>query len=243
MNEYIINCVECLRLLVYNEFKLNGGKKDSTDEKKSTISIGLAVLKSSSSATNSDDENNLLIKRFTLQVEHVLLNVLKKSDDLDEDWYFRDCILKCLYSKEAQYPANFKWQIQLRTGLGQMKQMSSAEDLFKLFSWRECDRKELNDDETLLNRLNIKPIKTMNHLINYNIRIQFFVEEEDSKAAASRKKYTRLFRKSKNRKSLEQDNDDYDDEDFATTDSDNDDPNASAQDTTFDSSFKKFKSK
>ena len=75
------------------------------------------------------------------------------------------------------------------------------------------------------------------------MKIQFFVEEEDvSKAVASRKKYTRLFRKSKNRKSLEQDNDDYAD-DFATTDSDDDDPNMSAQDTTFDSSFKKFKSK
>ena len=66
----------------------------------------MAVLKS----TNNEDSNiNLLIKRYTLQVEYLFLKTNDNSneeEEVDEDWYFRDAILKCLYSKDIQYPTS-----------------------------------------------------------------------------------------------------------------------------------------
>jgi hypothetical protein len=70
------------------------------------MKIGLAVLKSTSS-----EDSNLLIKRYTLQVEYLFQKIKdnfnkEEHQDLDEDWYFRDAILKCLYSKDIQYPTS-----------------------------------------------------------------------------------------------------------------------------------------
>ncbi len=78
----------------------------------------MAVLKSSEGSETSRIPNeNLLIKRYTLQIENLFENAANESDEdyvesknepvsaLDE-WNFRDSILRCLYSKETQFPAS-----------------------------------------------------------------------------------------------------------------------------------------
>ena len=67
-------------------------------------------------------KRNLLVKRFTLQIENLAEASVdsgdesgeeKAADEWDEDefnnkqeWQFRDSLLKCLYSQDAQYPAS-----------------------------------------------------------------------------------------------------------------------------------------
>ncbi len=74
------------------------------------------------SVKHSDEINrvNLLIKRYTVQIEMLDQTENVSEDDLDEDneinndillmnkleWQFRDSILKCLYSQDFQYPAS-----------------------------------------------------------------------------------------------------------------------------------------
>ena len=74
------------------------------------------------SVKHSDEINrvNLLIKRYTVQIEMIDQTENVSEDDLDEDnetnndillmnkleWQFRDSILKCLYSQDFQYPAS-----------------------------------------------------------------------------------------------------------------------------------------
>ncbi len=71
--------------------------------------IGLAVLKSINETDDSVSLANLLIKRYTLQIENLKTNADTDSDDecvsdLDE-WNFRESILKCLYAKDVKYPS------------------------------------------------------------------------------------------------------------------------------------------
>jgi len=70
----------------------------------------------------SEVKRNLLVKRFTLQIENLAEASVdsgdesgeeKAADEWDEDefnnkqeWQFRDSLLKCLYSQDAQYPAS-----------------------------------------------------------------------------------------------------------------------------------------
>ena len=84
------------------------------------------MLKSSEGSETSRTLNeNLLIKRYTLQIENACNESGENSEDcvvskenlnesigenepesaLDE-WNFRDSILKCLYAKETQFPAS-----------------------------------------------------------------------------------------------------------------------------------------
>lgn len=206
--EYITNCIESMRLILYKHFNLNNDKDIDLNTNK-IFSIGLAVLKS---VKSSDLRSNLLIKRYTLQIE--TLNLVesaedsddpdlnlnepgKNDNDLDEDLdqtellvtkrqecQFRDSLLKCLYSQNAQYIANFKWQIQLRTGTKEMQDISREEDLFKLFAWRQCDSEEITSvttkkrDSMGMNQISVKPIKTIETFDkNAIIRIQLFLEQ------------------------------------------------------------------
>lgn len=68
------------------------------------IKIGLAVLKAMSEDGPSNDVN-LLIKRYTLQIEK--LSQQSHETEIDE-WNFRDSILKCLYAKDIAYPKSKK---------------------------------------------------------------------------------------------------------------------------------------
>ena len=74
----------------------------------------------------SNSSANLLLKRFTLQVEDLHLSDATPTDGADTDdsddnqveedssaqngdldeWNFRESILKCLYSKDTKYPAS-----------------------------------------------------------------------------------------------------------------------------------------
>jgi hypothetical protein len=70
----------------------------------------------------SEVRRNLLVRRFTLQIENLAeasagsgdeSGEEKAADEWDEDefnnkqeWQFRDSLLKCLYSQDAQYPAS-----------------------------------------------------------------------------------------------------------------------------------------
>ena len=137
------------------------------------MKIGLAVLKSS--GESETDSSNLLIKRFTLQIENLKQLIDSDSDEsanepdieeIDEqepnkeslrtsqdEWQFRDSLLKCLYSQEPNYPfgikmqfyfaqylslaayytfKDFKWQIQIRTSNQSMQNACHNEDLFKV---------------------------------------------------------------------------------------------------------------
>ena len=54
---------------------------------------------------------NLLIKRYTLEIENVAADLNKKIDQNEDqllnpndEWNYRDSLLKCLYSKDNQYP-------------------------------------------------------------------------------------------------------------------------------------------
>lgn len=192
--EYITNCIESMRLILYEQNNLNNSEPIPT-ENQSLFSIGLAVLKSVNSSESTGV--NLLIKRYILQVESAQA-ILNDSDDSDSDanesievnsdddlndfeqeisitnkqeWEFRDSLLKCLYSQDTQYPSNFKWQIQLRTTKKKMNEISRKEDLFKLFAWRQCDSEEVtsvtsrkSSDLTSVNKISVRPIKTIEHL-------------------------------------------------------------------------------
>ncbi len=76
-----------------------------------------------STECNKPNENNLLLKRFTLQIDTSQLNndtgdkcMISmenniNTEDLDQqlavinndEWQFRDSLLKCLYSPDVQY--------------------------------------------------------------------------------------------------------------------------------------------
>jgi hypothetical protein len=169
-----------------------------------TFAIGLAVLKSFSEETDESMDKNLLIKRFTLQIENLKIPTsnpddTKSSDEEDndteetlDDWNFRESILKCLYAKDVKYPANFKWQIQIRSSKSEIKTMNTHEDLFKLFAWRQCEQEETTSCTTShsiskkssFNQISIRPIKTMNHLNKeHKLKVQLFVEEPMSNEA------------------------------------------------------------
>ncbi len=81
----------------------------------------------SASIVEANVKRNLLIKRFTLQIENLAIGRLdsqgssedeeKAVEGWDEDnescnidfkqeWQFRDSLLKCLYSEDAHYPAS-----------------------------------------------------------------------------------------------------------------------------------------
>lgn len=78
------------------------------------------MLKSVSTIENDSEKNinataaaatndfNLLIKRYTLQIECLLLrgehNTCANSESTADEWNFRESILKCLYAKDVQYP-------------------------------------------------------------------------------------------------------------------------------------------
>ena len=95
------------------------------------MEIGLAVLKSS--GDSETDSSNLLMKRFTLQIENLKQLIDSDSDEsakepdieeIDEqepnkesllrssqyEWQFRDSLLKCLYSQEPNYPFGMRMQ-------------------------------------------------------------------------------------------------------------------------------------
>ena len=65
---------------------------------------------------NESDENvaNLLLKRYTLQIENLKINVDKSEcDDVDsqsvndlDEWNFRESILKCLYARDIKFPSS-----------------------------------------------------------------------------------------------------------------------------------------
>ena len=80
---------------------------------------------------DTNENENLLIKRFTLQIEDLKMAHDQDSSDEDEfgsnnqvadldEWNFRESILKCLYSKHSRFPAGsliygsfFKLRIRL----------------------------------------------------------------------------------------------------------------------------------
>lgn len=62
------------------------------------------MLKAMSEDEPANDVN-LLIKRYTLQIE--MLGRHGHQDEMDE-WNFRDSILKCLYAKDIVYPKSKK---------------------------------------------------------------------------------------------------------------------------------------
>jgi hypothetical protein len=75
--------------------------------------IGLALIKE---PTDSSQNANLLIKRYTLEIDDLASNSSSQEAnkfienneemllDSDDEWNFRDSILKCLYSKDVSYP-------------------------------------------------------------------------------------------------------------------------------------------
>ena len=100
-DEIITRLIEKLKTIVQNFYMLFFKPK-----------IGLALIKETSESNPVD--TNLLIKRYTLEIEDLnessALRILNDSNELvlseDEEWEFRDSILKCLWSKEFQYSSS-----------------------------------------------------------------------------------------------------------------------------------------
>jgi hypothetical protein len=114
--EYIANCVECMRLLMYKSYQVNSGEPtNQTPREKPTISVkfsqyfsrfascsfhlnfGINLTKKIGMAILSESK---LVKRFTLQIERLISTQTSNQDQHDDDWQFRDAVLKCLYSKD-----------------------------------------------------------------------------------------------------------------------------------------------
>lgn len=204
--EYITNCVECFRLLLYKSYNLNEPSQEATKLGKSRSStIALAILKNDS---DEDSASNMLIKRYTIHIESLADADLNDSDGQDDDGEdeeaskssglsnrmqneFRDSILKCLYAKDINYTtSSFKWQIQLRSSSQKMNELSDQEDLFKLFAWRHCDKEEITSitDSQLGtqlftrsskgNHMCVRPVKTLTSLEkSCKLRLQLFIEK------------------------------------------------------------------
>jgi hypothetical protein len=182
--EYISNSIECMRLMLYRKCQLTG-EGDQDPMFKDGISIAFAILKENFNVTNSCEDDSFLIKRFTLKIDDTTNATISQSDD---EWIYRDTILKFLYSSDTQYPRDFKWQIQLKANPSQMMKMNELDDIFKLFAWRKCVKAETisisssNSQrcDSSINRLSVMPIKTINDSNLNNIRVQLFIEQSYS---------------------------------------------------------------